>query len=185
MQRVCPKCNTLVTGDGSFCPSCGEPLPSAVELKKEPAASVQFTAPQNGADGSYQYTQGNSNQSTGTGGPQPNTVPNYGTPVNSQFTNANIVNNTEMTLGQWVGTVILTTWFGLVSLILCIVWGVSDSTPMAKKRYCQAMIIIQCIGIAVSIVSMIVMFTVFASLIPEIAKAIEESSSSGSMHFYY
>lgn len=36
MQRVCTKCNTLVTGDGAFCPSCGEPLPAAVQLEKTP-----------------------------------------------------------------------------------------------------------------------------------------------------
>ncbi|MFR0870379.1 MAG: hypothetical protein ACLSG5_02895 [Oscillospiraceae bacterium] len=34
MQRVCTKCNTLVTGDGAFCPSCGEPLPAAVQLER-------------------------------------------------------------------------------------------------------------------------------------------------------
>lgn len=188
MQRVCPKCNTLVTGEGAFCPSCGEPLPSAVQLDKDPApgASVQFTPSQSMGAQSSQSTQ-QSNSIPNYGAPQPNTVPNYGGTANnnSQFTNANVVNTTEMTLGQWVGTIILTTWFGLISLILCIVWGVSDSTPIAKKRYCQAMIIIQGIGIVLSIIYMIIMFSVFASVIPQIAEAIEDSVGSGSYSSYY
>lgn len=185
MQRVCPKCNTLVTGEGSFCPSCGEPLPAAVELKKEPAeASVQYTAPQTGTNGAYQYTQ--SNSAPNYGAPQPNTIPNYGsTPNNSQFTNANVVNTTEMTLGSWVGTIIVTTWFGLISLIFCIVWGVSDTVPTAKKRYCQAMLIIQAINLVLSIIAMIIFFTSLASAVPQIVAAIEDTMGSGSYNGYY
>ncbi len=175
MQRVCPKCNTLVTGDGAFCPSCGEPLPAAVQLDKEPAvngASMQFSSNQYGAaPGGTQSI------------PQVNSVPNYGN--NTQFTNANIVNTTEMTMGQWVGTIILTTWFSIISLILCIVWGVSDSTPIAKKRYCQAMIIIQAIGIVLSIIFTIIFTVVFAGIMPEIIEELENSAQYGYGGYYY
>ncbi len=178
MQRVCPKCNTLVTGDGAFCPTCGEPLPSAVQLEKTPQpSSVQFNAGQNSSipnSASYQ-----NDAQPGYSAPQANTVPNYGA-GNAQYSaSVQQTNNTEMTLGQWVGTIILTTWFGLISLILCIVWGVSDSTPIAKKRYCQAMIIIEAIGIVASIIFMIVFFSIMAAAIPEIVEAIDDTMATG------
>ena len=47
MQRVCTKCNTLVTGDGAFCPSCGEPLPAAVQLEKTPQTTPMGASQQN------------------------------------------------------------------------------------------------------------------------------------------
>ena len=34
MERFCDKCGTLVSGEGKFCPSCGAPLESAVDLGK-------------------------------------------------------------------------------------------------------------------------------------------------------
>lgn len=88
MQRICSSCNTLVTGEGSFCPTCGALLPAAVDLDKQPAPqSVQFTA-------------------------------------SAQ---------------------------------------VSSDTPIAKKRYCQAMIIIQCISVALSIIFFIVFFAILGA----------------------
>ena len=151
MQRICPKCNTLVTGEGSFCPSCGAPLPAAVDLDKQPASqSVQFTAPAQD--------------------PHRAEMPNYGTQTSTTYANSQSYNSApapvsgqEMTLGQWVGTVICCTWFGIISLILSIVWAVSADTPIAKKRYCQAMIIIQCISIALVIVFYIVFFAILGA----------------------
>ena len=143
MQRVCTKCNTLVTSDGDFCPVCGAPLPSAVDLGKQ---------------NTTQYTQD----------PHIGAMPNYGSQTSTTYASApqnGVVNNQEMTLGQWVGTVICCTWFGIISLILSIVWGVSSTTPIAKKRYCQAMIIIQAIGIVASIIFYIVFFTIIAAAV--------------------
>lgn len=174
MQRVCPKCNTLVTGDGAFCPSCGEPLPAAVDLGKPDGASqsVQFSAPDphQGTMPNYgaQNTGYSQNNGYSQGYQNQNTTTQYGS-------SQPIVNNGEMTLGQWVGTVILTTWFGIISLILCIVWGVSNDTPIAKKRYCQAMIIIQCISIAVSIIFMIVFFSILGAAGGSFANAMQEA----------
>ena len=34
MERVCEKCGSLVSGDVKFCPSCGAPMQSAVDLGK-------------------------------------------------------------------------------------------------------------------------------------------------------
>ena len=174
MQRVCSKCNTLVTGDGAFCPSCGEPLPAAVQLDKTPQ-----TTPMGDASQAYSQNAGYSQQSTGYGSqsgytaPQPSVIPDYSRSNAQQFSNIQPVNDTDMTLGQWVGTIILTTWFGIVSLILCIVWGVSNDTPITKKRYCQAMIIINCIGIAASIIFTIVFASIMAGV------------SAGAGNYYY
>lgn len=180
MQRVCPKCNTLVTGEGSFCPSCGEPLPAAVQLDKAPQTAPMSTDP----IPNYGAQQGNPNP--GYSAPQPGTIPTSGTSStqynsNTQFNNnVQPVNDTPMTLGQWVGTIILTTWFGLISLILCIVWGVSADTPINKKRYCQAMIIIQAIGLGVSILMIIIMTAVFAGIGSSLSDALANSS-----YYYY
>lgn len=178
MQRVCTKCNTLVTGDGAFCPSCGEPLPTAVQLDKNPSGSVQFTAPQPGnipSSGTSQMNGGIPNY----GAPQPAPVQGYGT-SNAQFNN-NIqqMNEPEMTIGQWVGTIILTSWFGVISLIIAIVWGCSSTSPTAKKRFCQAMIIVQIITLVLSFISMIVFFAGFASFAAELA------DSWGDISTYY
>lgn len=168
MQRVCTKCNTLVTTDGSFCPSCGEPLPSAVDLNKNDAPrSVQFSVP---AQDAHQGT-----------------MPDYGNVTVGLNSNASTQtssgNNQEMTLGQWVGTVICTTWFGLISLVLCIVWAVSDSVPAAKRRYCQAMLIIEAIGLVVGIIIMIIFFAVFASVLPDVIDALERAFQSSDLGY--
>lgn len=41
MERVCPKCGTLVANDGLFCPECGTKLESAVDLNKPQSIPVQ------------------------------------------------------------------------------------------------------------------------------------------------
>lgn len=164
MQRICSKCNTLVTGEGSFCPNCGATLPAAVDLDKQPASqSVQFTSP---AQDPHQAS-----------------MPDYGTQTTTTYANNQTYNaapapaaNQEMTLGQWVGTVICCTWFGIISLILSIVWAVGADTPIAKKRYCQAMIILQCIGIALTIIFYIVFFAILASAGSSFADFIEAMS---------
>lgn len=44
MERVCPKCGTLVTNDGLFCPECGTKLEGAVDLNKPLSEPVQPTS---------------------------------------------------------------------------------------------------------------------------------------------
>ena len=44
MERVCEKCGSLVSGDVKFCPSCGAPMQSAVDLGK-PETSPQPIQP--------------------------------------------------------------------------------------------------------------------------------------------
>lgn len=160
MQRVCTKCNTLVTGDGAFCPSCGEPLPAAVQLEKTPQTTPmgaqQDVMPSVNSVPNYGQPNQAAQQNVYTV-PQPAQTNSYGRSSAQQFNNnVQPVNDAPMSMGQWVGTIILTTWFGIISLILCIVWGVSSDTPVTKKHYCQAMIVIQAIGFAVGIIFAIV-----------------------------
>lgn len=69
-----------------------------------------------------------------------------------------------MTLGQWVGTILLTTCLGTISLILLFVWGFSSTTPTSKKNYCRAMLIVDAIVIAFAIIFFIIVFAaVFSS----------------------
>ncbi len=179
MQRVCTKCNTLVTGDGAFCPSCGEPLPAAVQLEKTPQTTPMGASQQNDVMPSANSIPSYSQQNSYTA-PQPAQINNYGSSNAQQFNNnVQPVNDPPMTLGQWVGTIILTTWFGIISLILCIVWGVSSDTPINKKRYCQAMIIIQAISLAVGIIFAIV----FAVSMVGIGNSIADAVGSG--YYYY
>ena len=64
-----------------------------------------------------------------------------------------------MTLGQWVGTILLTQCLGIISIILLFVWAFSDSTPTSKKNYCRAMLIFEAIMIGVVILVMIMIFS--------------------------
>lgn len=53
--------------------------------------------------------------------------------------------DTEMTLGQWVGTILLSC-IPCVGLILLIVWAVSSSNE-TKQTWARAMLIVNVIGI--------------------------------------
>lgn len=82
-----------------------------------------------------------------------------------------------MTTGQWVGTIILTTWFGIISFILCIVWGFSESTPEPKKSYCKATFIISLIGIGIGILFIIIYSIFIASVIGSISDVVSDYSN--------
>ncbi len=133
MEKFCDKCGTLVSGDGKFCPNCGAELPGAVNLSKEDVQPSMPVAPAP-VDSTY----------SGSGPVQQPIYPQTG---NGEYTE-------EMTLGQWVGTILLTSCLGIVSLVLLFVWGFGD-TPQPKKNYCRAMLIVQAIILGVSLLIMI------------------------------
>ncbi len=151
MERFCSKCGTLVSGEGKFCPQCGAPMESAVSLDKTPVASnqsvsVNAQAPYTGNTQPQPY--GNT-YNTSSNSAQ---MPNY--PQSSNVVNERTEN---MTMGQWLGTIILTTWFSIISIVLLFVWAFGD-TPQPKKNYCRAMLIIQAIGVGLTILLYIGMF---------------------------
>ena len=155
MERVCPKCGTLVTNDGVFCPECGTKLESAVDLNKpqsEPVSIPVQPTPVNIPQASVPM------QNTYQQPVYQNPAPQY----QQNFNNAPVPERYEhMSVGSWVGTVILTTWFGLISLILLFVWGFGSSTPQPKKNYCRAMLIFELIAF----ILVIVWFVVFMCFI--------------------
>lgn len=159
MTRVCPKCGCVVAQGGAFCATCGESLPVSVNLEKSPASSSANEHDiMPSAQGNFQRTAYTVPQ------PQPIPTSGVGTGNYTQYGNTPAVNERELTLGQWVGTIILTTWFSIISLILCIVWAASSDTPTSKKRYCQAVLIVHCILIGVAIVSSLALAGIFATI---------------------
>ena len=133
MQRVCKNCNTLVSGDGSFCPSCGAPLPEAENSRTQHAEEVRST-----------------------GDPHHGTMPDYGVFQEQKKPEG-------MSVGQWVLTVICTTYLGFFSLIFCLVWSFSSTTPVERKRYCRAMLIIQCALLVLQLIFLIVFVAMIVS----------------------
>ncbi len=144
MERFCSKCGTLVSGEGAFCPQCGAPLESAVNLSKTPVSGNNSAS--SGSSGlnnqSPQLVPTNNTYNSSGNSAQ---MPNY-----PQSSNVVSERTENMTVGQWLGTVILTTWFGLISLVLLFVWAFGD-TPQPKKNYCRAMLIVEAIGVGFAI----------------------------------
>lgn len=138
MERLCGKCGSLVSGEVKFCPLCGEPMQSAVDLRKGDAMppALSGSDARTADDGLPKSIE---QQNSGYSAPQysRNIVPSP--------------QNGTMTTGQWVGTILLCTILGPISLILNIVWGFGSSTPEPKRSFCRAMLIVSIIMYALTI----------------------------------
>ena len=131
--------------DERFCTKCGENV-SNIPPVGDPAP---------GPENSFGRNEGYSSPYTQTNAPNPG-YPPYAQPYTP-------VNNSEMSLGKWVGTIVVTTFFGIVSLVFLFVWGFGDG-PECRKRYCKAMLITMLIGLGVGLIFMIIFFTVMGSV---------------------
>ena len=120
MSKTCPNCGNIFEDDANICPRCG----------------MQYIEAQPVNDNTYQ-NYGNNPYTQQYGQP-------YGQQPYQQYA-APVQSGDSMTLGSWIGTILLTNLFGLISIILLFVWGFSDSTPTAKKNYCRAMLIYKAI----------------------------------------
>ena len=165
MERFCDKCGTLVSGDGSFCPSCGAPMgsvdtQSGVDLSK--GGSMPSTS-------SVPTPVGSSYQQTQSGYTQPNySQPNYGQPIYPQPSYPqNSAQNQEMSVGQWVLTIFLS-GLGIIGIVLLFVWGFSADTPLAKKNYARAMLIFQAIALVLSFIMIPIFFGIIYGIAEEI-----------------
>lgn len=143
MERFCDKCGSLVQGEGKFCPTCGAPLESAVDLSKPMTDAVPMqSAP-------VPPPTGNTYQS-----PNAAQMPAYP----QSYNNAGTTERTEnMTVGQWALTIFLST-LGIIGLILLFVWGFSNDTPQPKKNYARGMLIIMAISVGLVILMYIGIF---------------------------
>lgn len=81
-----------------------------------------------------------------------------------------------MSVGSWVGTILLTTCLGIISIILLLVWAFSNDVNIAKKNYCRAMLIVYLIGIGLAIIFSIVFAAVIASAWDEISSSFSDFS---------
>ena len=157
MERFCSKCGTLVSGDGAFCPKCGAPMESAVDLSKPVNSMPTASAPVQSAPApTYQQTA--YQQSSYQQAPYQQPAQSY-----PQYPGTPAVNNEVMSVGQWVGTIILS-GLGIIGLVLLFVWGFSNDTPITKKNYARAMLILTAIGVGIYILLMIIMFALGVGL---------------------
>lgn len=152
MERFCEQCGALVSGDVKFCPSCGAPMKSAVSLDKG-----EDIMPQS------QPMQPNYNMNMGYGAPQ------YGQPINQS---ANTSAQT-MTTGQWIGTILLCSCFGVISFILTAVWAFGSTTPEPKRGFCKGYFFVQLIMMAVGVIISIIFFSILAANIDNIERFFE------------
>lgn len=131
MSKTCQNCGNIFEDTANVCPRCG------MQYIEAPNETVNNNPYQ-----SYQQPQ-----------PQPQTYYNqsYQQPYQQGYS-VPVQSDSQMTLGSWVGTVLLTHMLGFISIILLFVWGFSDSTPPAKKTYCRAMLIYYAIAIGIGIV---------------------------------
>ena len=138
--------------DERFCPNCGENSQSEVVTPPAPAPQQnqqQYYQQQN----QQQYYQQQNQQYTYG---QPGAAPQYIPPQQG-----------EMSLGKWVWTIIATSFFGLISLIVCLVWAFGDG-PESRKKYCKAYLIVMLISIALAIIMMMVFGALFTAIITSI-----------------
>ncbi len=139
MERFCSKCGSLVSG--SFCPQCGAKMENAVNLNKE--EDVMPTANQSQSMENtqlYGYSQPTYNNNANYA-----PMPNY-----PQTANVNTERTENMSVSQWVGTVILSS-LGLIGIIFLLVWAFGD-TPQPKKNYAKGMLLAMAILFAASMI---------------------------------
>lgn len=62
----------------------------------------------------------------------------------------NNYNNNVVSVGNWVLTIILM-GIPVVNLVLLLVWAFGDNTPVSKKNYAKAALILMAVGIILMI----------------------------------
>lgn len=75
----------------------------------------------------------------------------------------NNYNNNVVSVGEWIVTFILLA-IPFINLVLLFVWGFSDSTPLSKKNYARATLILIGIGILISILFGASLFSILRNI---------------------
>ena len=68
-----------------------------------------------------------------------------------------------VSLGDWIGTLLLFNLVPCIGLIVCIVWAFSKDTKQSKKNFCRAYLIIYAISIVLVIALYAVLIGMFAT----------------------
>ncbi len=155
MSKTCKNCGNTFEDHLNICPRCGMQFV---------ADSAQYTTAQPYGD-TNQYSQQNgyNQQNYGQQGYPQYQQPNYQQPAYRPYPAA----NEEMTVGNWLATIILTS-LGFIGTILLFVWAFGSNVPTAKKNYCRAMLIMQAIALGLVIIFMIILGIAGASVFDEI-----------------
>lgn len=147
-----PETDEYFTGAGDHFTNNGlgnDPMPTLGRDIPSPSAPVPPVSPvPPTGQANMNYQQYGSSPAPASGGSY-GTMPNY-----PQNMNVNSSNSQDMSVGQWVGTCLLGSCLGIISLILLFVWAFGD-TPQPKKNYARAMLIIQACAVGLYIILMI------------------------------
>lgn len=158
MERFCEKCGSLVKGSVKFCPTCGAPMKGAVDLGKN-----GDVMPQQMQSVQQPVYTANVNMTTG-----------YSTPQYGQSINPSAATTQQMTTGQWMGTIILCSIFGIVSFILTAVWAFGSTTPEPKRSFCRGYFFVQLILMAISTIIGIAAFIFIMSNVDSLTEFLEK-----------
>ncbi len=79
---------------------------------------------------------------------------------NNGYKPENTADSTAMSLKDWIVTILVTNVIPLVSFVFTIVWAFSNDIPAAKKRYCQALLIYNCVMSAAVIILIVFIFII-------------------------
>lgn len=74
-----------------------------------------------------------------------------------------IQNNQTVSLGDWIGTLILT-GIPLVGFIMLLVWAFGDNTKASKKNFARASLILMLVGVVLSIIGTILFGGLMAAM---------------------
>ena len=155
MSKTCNNCGNIFDDDANICPRCGTqfialqaPNPENTELHEQ--QSEQF------AENNVYHMPPQQQYQQPYGQPQQQYQQSYSQPYQPPA-------EKPMGVGSWLGTILLTNLFGIISLILLFVWAFSSDTPIPKKNYCRAMLILWGIGLALSIIMIIILMVILTS----------------------
>lgn len=154
MSKTCKNCGNTFEDHMNICPRCG--------MQYVEDTAPQYSNPQNNnmAQNTNPYAQSNYTQ-PGYG------QQSYQQPAYQAYP-APVPVSEQMTVGNWIATILLTHCLGIISLILLFVWGFSDNVPMAKKNYCRAMLIFEAIAVGLVILLVILMLAAGSSIFDEL-----------------
>ena len=170
MERFCDKCGSLVSGNGKFCPLCGAKMGFELNISSDldidtsssflddldtslPDIEVDTKGTEKiekAAEASLPATDTPdtiyTNMSAQKYVPQgyvPQYMPqqSYSRVYQQNGTGQN-ADTEKLTMGQWVGTLLLSTCLGIVSFILLIMWGFGATAKEPRKSYARAMLVL-------------------------------------------
>ena len=89
-------------------------------------------------------------------------------------------NYQQMSVGSWVGTIILSC-LGIIGLIFLFIWAFDSSTPQPKKNYARAYLLIMAIAVGLFILFSSMIGCLMGDFIDEIRDLFDYGQLSGLM----